>query len=57
MDEDSPLIFHVGWAEKAGWKMMATDDYKRRAKAIADALIAVRFIVILKSSRISVLKR
>ncbi|EFO24701.2 hypothetical protein LOAG_03783 [Loa loa] len=38
MDQDSPLIFPVGWALKVGYKLDANDDYINHAKEISVAL-------------------
>ncbi|VDN87267.1 unnamed protein product [Brugia pahangi] len=35
MDQDSPLIFPVGWALKVGYKLEANDDYIKHAKEVS----------------------
>ncbi|VDN86045.1 unnamed protein product [Brugia pahangi] len=35
MDQDSPLIFPVGWALKVGYKLEANDDYMKHAKEVS----------------------
>ncbi|VDM19934.1 unnamed protein product [Wuchereria bancrofti] len=37
MDQDSPLIFPVGWALKVGYKLEANDDYIKHAKEVLEA--------------------
>ncbi|MCP9260738.1 Mbt repeat protein [Dirofilaria immitis] len=40
MDQDSPLIFPVGWALKVGYDLVANDEYMKHAKEISFALKA-----------------
>lgn len=44
LDQDSPLIFHVGFAQKVGYEINAKEDYLKHGKKIADALKAVCFL-------------
>ncbi|VDM98487.1 unnamed protein product [Thelazia callipaeda] len=37
MDQDSPLIFPVGWALKVGYNLMADEEYFKHAKEVAHA--------------------
>ncbi|VDN38746.1 unnamed protein product [Gongylonema pulchrum] len=43
MDQDSPLLFHVGWASKNRYGLFASEEYERHAKEVAKALEKVRF--------------
>ncbi|VDM93820.1 unnamed protein product, partial [Onchocerca ochengi] len=38
MDQDSPLIFPVGWALKVGYNLVANDEYIMHAKEVSTAL-------------------
>lgn len=43
MDQDSPLIFPVGWALKVGYNLEANDCYIKYANEISVALKSVYF--------------
>lgn len=45
MDQDSPLIFPVGWALKVGYNLVANDEYIMHAKEVSTALKLVYFSV------------
>lgn len=47
MDQDSPLLFYVGWSIKVGYTLLANESYVKHATNVANALKAVRFIIIL----------
>uniref|UniRef100_A0A0N5ANS1 Scm-like with four MBT domains protein 2 n=1 Tax=Syphacia muris TaxID=451379 RepID=A0A0N5ANS1_9BILA len=38
LEQDSPLIFYVGWSLRVGYRLHANSKYKKHAKEIADAI-------------------
>lgn len=43
LEQDSPLLFYVGWSLKTGYGLLANESYKNHAKQVADAITSKKY--------------